>query len=211
MLALPSLTVAECPKAIWHAGTGNRAMDIKQEQLSEQAIVQLQKLEYDHLLASKGLNGTLYGAWASLLTIVFLIFAPTITERDVVTGWQLVFIVAFLVGAVVFYGAFIFNRALTITAGRTREGNVARCQCSGAGRRFQWPRPHGQLRLALLPASLSWRRSVALVARAVARIPMDAPTMVVGLSAIGIRPGTGTRLGRSLLMHDHRRERARRA
>jgi hypothetical protein len=100
-------------------------MDIKHEQLSEQAIVQLQKLEYDHLLASRGLNGTLYGAWASLLTIVLLIFAPAFTEKVVVTGWQLVFIVAFLAGAVVFYGAFIFNRALTITAEQTREGTMS--------------------------------------------------------------------------------------
>lgn len=97
-------------------------MDVKDDHLSEQAIVELKKLEYDHLLASKGLNGTLYGACASLLAIIALIFAPTITQRDIVTGWQLVCIVGFLGGAVVFYGAFIFNRALRVTAERTAQG-----------------------------------------------------------------------------------------
>jgi hypothetical protein len=101
---------------------GDRAMDFNYDHLSEQAVIQLQKLEYDHLLASKGLNGTLYGAWASLFAIIVLIFAPMVTERDIVTGWQLVAIVGFLAGAVVFYGAFIFNRALRITAERTRDG-----------------------------------------------------------------------------------------
>jgi hypothetical protein len=97
-------------------------MDVRYDHLSEQAIVELQKLDYNHQLASKGLNGTLFGACASVLAILVLIFAPAVTGTHVVTGWQLVCIVALLGAAVVFYGAFIFNRALSITAERTKDG-----------------------------------------------------------------------------------------
>jgi hypothetical protein len=102
--------------------TENETMDVKCDNLSEPAIIELQKLEYGHLLASKGLNGTLYGACASLVAIIALIFASLVTGREIVTGWQLVAIVGCLAGAVVFYGAFIFNRALRITAEHTPEG-----------------------------------------------------------------------------------------
>lgn len=97
-------------------------MDVKYDHLSEQAIVELQRLDYNHQLASKGLNGTLFGACASVLAILVLIFAPAITGAHVVTGWQLVAIVALLGAAVVFYGAFIFNRALSLDLERTKEG-----------------------------------------------------------------------------------------
>jgi hypothetical protein len=97
-------------------------MDIRYDHLSEQAIVELQKLDYNHQLAAKGLNGTLFGACASVLAILVLIFAPAVTGVHTVDGWQLVAIVALLGAAVVFYGAFIFNRALSITAERTKDG-----------------------------------------------------------------------------------------
>jgi hypothetical protein len=97
-------------------------MDVRYDHLSEQAIVELQRLDYNHQLASKGLNGTLFGACASVLAILVLIFAPAITGVQVVDGWQLVAIVAMLGAAVVFYGAFIFNRALSIDLERTKDG-----------------------------------------------------------------------------------------
>ena len=97
-------------------------MDVKYDHLSEQAIVELQRLDYNHQLASKGLNGTLFGACASVLAILVLIFAPVVTGAHVVTGWQLVAIVALLGASVVFYGAFIFNRALSLDLERTKDG-----------------------------------------------------------------------------------------
>jgi hypothetical protein len=97
-------------------------MDVKYDHLSEQAIVELRRLDYNHQLAAKGLNGTLFGACASVLAILVLIFAPAVTGAHTVDGWQLVAIVALLGAAVVFYGAFIFNRALSIDLERTKDG-----------------------------------------------------------------------------------------
>ncbi len=84
--------------------------------LSEETIIALKKLEYDFQIGRLGLQGTLWGASAALFTIILMVFAPMVTKKDIVEGWQLVIIVALVVLAVVFYGAFVFNRALKISA-----------------------------------------------------------------------------------------------
>jgi hypothetical protein len=80
--------------------------------VSEEGIVQLKKQELDYLVARVGLQGTLWGAWACLVVIVLIVLSPTFTSRNIIEGWQTVAIVAVMVVSVVFYGAFIFQRAL---------------------------------------------------------------------------------------------------
>src|SRR3954453_17607471 len=82
-------------------------------QLSEDAIFALKKQEHDYLIARVGLQGTLWGAWACLIVIGLIILSPWLINKTVVDGWQVVAIVAIMMGAVVFYGTFIFKRALT--------------------------------------------------------------------------------------------------
>jgi hypothetical protein len=84
-------------------------------ELSEETILLLKKQEHDYLIARIGLQGTLWGAWACLVVIVLVVASPAFTTRNVVEGWQIVTIVVAMVGAIVFYGTFIFKRALTAT------------------------------------------------------------------------------------------------
>jgi hypothetical protein len=44
--------------------------------------------------------------------IVLIVLSPTFTSRNIIEGWQIIAIVAIMVVSVVFYGAFIFQRAL---------------------------------------------------------------------------------------------------
>jgi hypothetical protein len=85
-------------------------------ELSEETILLLKKQEHDYLIARIGLQGTLWGAWACLIVIVLLVVWPAFAPRNVVEGWEIVTIVIAMVGAIVFYGTFIFKRALTATA-----------------------------------------------------------------------------------------------
>src|SRR5205814_8850126 len=64
---------------------------------------------------------TASGAWACLIVIVVIVLLPIFTTEPVVKGWEIVVIVIAIVGAIVFYGTFIFKRALTATGqiGRT--------------------------------------------------------------------------------------------
>jgi hypothetical protein len=80
--------------------------------LDEAAIVQLKKQELDYLIARVGLQGTLWGAWACLIVVTLIVLSPTFTSRNIIEGWQIVAIVGVMVVSVVFYGAFIFQRAL---------------------------------------------------------------------------------------------------
>ena len=84
-------------------------------QLSEEAIIILKKQEHDYLIARIGQQGTLWGAWACLIVIVLIVISPAFTTRNVVEGWQIVTIVVAMVAAIVFYGTFVFKRALTAT------------------------------------------------------------------------------------------------
>src|SRR3954453_7052377 len=85
-------------------------------ELSEEAIISLKKLEYDYLIARVGLQGTLWGTWAALAALVIIVLSPMFTTRNVVSGSGLVVIVVVMVVAIVAYGAFIFDRALSVTA-----------------------------------------------------------------------------------------------
>jgi hypothetical protein len=83
-------------------------------ELSEDAIIRLKKQEHDYLIARVGLQGTLWGAWACLIVIVLIVVSPAFTTRNVVEGWEIVAIVVAMVGSIVFYGTFIFQRALNV-------------------------------------------------------------------------------------------------
>jgi hypothetical protein len=83
--------------------------------LSEETIIALKKLEYDHKIGRLGLQGTLAGACAAFFLIVLIVFAPIVTKKEIVEGWQLVIIVALVAGSVLFYGAFVFHRTLSLS------------------------------------------------------------------------------------------------
>ena len=82
----------------------------------------LTKLQNDHQLAQLGLRGTLFGSVASLITIVMIVVVQVATDRHIVEGWAFAGMVAAIVLPVTFYGAFIFNRALTVSANVAAEG-----------------------------------------------------------------------------------------
>jgi hypothetical protein len=84
-------------------------------QLSEETIIALKKLERDYLVAQLGLKGTLTGACGCLIVIVLIIVSPMFIARNLVGGWQVVAIVVSMVVSVVLYGAFIFERSLTMS------------------------------------------------------------------------------------------------
>lgn len=86
------------------------------QELKDETIVRLRKLDNDYLLAKEGLKGTLLGAFACLFVIILIEVLPAFTPRHLVEGWQVVVIVGAMVASVVFYGAFIFDRALRVAA-----------------------------------------------------------------------------------------------
>jgi hypothetical protein len=82
-------------------------------ELSEETVLLLKAQEHDYLIARIGLQGTLWGAWACLVVIGLIVISPAFMVHPVIEGWQIVTIVLAMVGAIVFYGTFIFKRALT--------------------------------------------------------------------------------------------------
>jgi len=84
--------------------------------LDDKTVVELTKLKYDHDLATLGLQGTLWGAWASLAAIVIIVVVQVMTQRYVLQGKSLAATVGIMAAAVTFYGAFVFNRALSVSA-----------------------------------------------------------------------------------------------
>ena len=83
---------------------------------SQEGLIALKKLEYDYSIGRLGLQGTLWGAWAALVAIILIVFAPIFTGKDTIEGWQIVGIVGLIAVASVAYGAYVFNRALKISA-----------------------------------------------------------------------------------------------
>ena len=83
------------------------------QELSEETVLLLKKQEHDYLIARVGLQGTLWGAWACLVVILLIVLSPAFTARSILEGWQVVAVVGIMVCAIVFYGTFIFKRALT--------------------------------------------------------------------------------------------------
>jgi hypothetical protein len=100
-------------------------MDPGETSSDENTKVMLAKLGYDHQIARLGLQGTLYGAWASLVAIVAIVIAQVATERYVVQGWAFATMVGLIVISVTAYGAFIFDRALTVSAKVDKEGHIS--------------------------------------------------------------------------------------
>jgi hypothetical protein len=90
--------------------------------LDDRTQITLTKLRYDHEIARLGLQGTLWGAWASLAALVVIVIAQVMTERYVVQGWAFAVMAAVMAMSVTFYGAFIFDRALNISAKVEKEG-----------------------------------------------------------------------------------------
>lgn len=100
-------------------------MDADEESPDDQTKIALAKLEYDYQIARLGLQGTLWGAWASLIAIVAIVAVQVITERYVVQDWAFATMVATIVLSVTFYGAFIFDRALTISVKIEKNGSIS--------------------------------------------------------------------------------------
>jgi hypothetical protein len=90
--------------------------EILPERLSEESYIALKKLEGDHLLGRTGLRGTLYGLLGALLTLLVIVFMPVYSSKFVVEGWQVVAMVAVFIIPVMFFGSFVFDRALKISA-----------------------------------------------------------------------------------------------
>ena len=88
------------------------------ERLTEDAYIRLKKLEYDYTLARVGLTGTLWGAWAILVTILVVVLVPVFSPsaKSIVSGSEVVWMVVAFVVPVVFYGSFIFGVALFLSA-----------------------------------------------------------------------------------------------
>jgi hypothetical protein len=82
--------------------------------------VSLVKIEASFTIARLGLQGTLIFSIFCLLSILGIVYSPLILKRDIIEGWQIVSIVFLMVAAVVFFGAFIFDRALKLSARRDR-------------------------------------------------------------------------------------------
>src|SRR5690242_14884532 len=96
--------------------------DVLPSNLSEEAIIRLKKLEYDHKTVRLGLQGTLWGAWASLASLLAIILVPAYLGRPVLIGNQIVWAIGVFVIPIVAYGAFIFKAALDVAAKVDRTG-----------------------------------------------------------------------------------------
>jgi hypothetical protein len=90
--------------------------------MSDTNEVILAKLYYDNQLARLGLQGTLWGAWASLFAIATIAVVQVVFDRYVIKDWAFFAMVTVIVTSVTFYGVFIFNRALTVSAEIGKEG-----------------------------------------------------------------------------------------
>ena len=93
----------------------------------------LAKLQYDHELAQLGLSGTLKGACAALVAIVVIAAVQIWLDRYVVQGWSFAALVAAIVVPITFYGAFIFKRALDVSARIEKSGGSFSASSSEKG------------------------------------------------------------------------------
>jgi hypothetical protein len=89
----------------------------------DQIRVALTKLENDYRIARLGLQGTLWGAWASLAALVAIVGVQVWAEHYIVQGWAFTAMVAAIVIPVTAYGAFIFHEALSISVNVRRDGS----------------------------------------------------------------------------------------
>jgi hypothetical protein len=75
-----------------------------------------QEIQLASDLNALGLRGTLAGALAGVALAAALAATGAFSERIAITGWHICFIVAVISVAVVFFGAFVFNRSAKIVA-----------------------------------------------------------------------------------------------
>ena len=85
--------------------------------------VKLEQIKLRNELATLGLQGTLMGALASCFVIVALALIGAFSPKVQITGKHLCIITGIMALAVVFYGAYIFERSLHVAA--ELEGNKA--------------------------------------------------------------------------------------
>src|SRR5262249_43991961 len=119
------------------------AMENGEKYSDDRTKIALTKLKYDHDLATLGLQGTLWGSWASLGAIVIIVVAQVMTERYVLQGWPLAATVAVITLAVTFYGAFIFDRALSVSARVQSQGGASLSASSGGATSAPAGKGHG--------------------------------------------------------------------
>jgi hypothetical protein len=105
--------------------------DILPERLSEDAYIALKKLECDHFLARVGLQGTLWGAVATLITLMVIVFIPVFSSKSIVDHWEVVGMAAVFVIPITLYGSFVFDRALKMSARIDKEGLSGQAQSEG--------------------------------------------------------------------------------
>jgi hypothetical protein len=67
-------------------------------------------------LGRYGLKGTLYGAWAFAFLFLVIAVVQLWTDRYVVQGGWFVAMVAIVAVCVALYGAFVFNKSLSLSA-----------------------------------------------------------------------------------------------
>ena len=81
-------------------------------ELTENTILLLKKQEHEYLIARIGLQGTLWCAIGCLIVVILIVVSPMFITHNIIDGWQVVAIVIAMVVSIVFYGTFIFKRAL---------------------------------------------------------------------------------------------------
>jgi hypothetical protein len=86
--------------------------------------LELRKVALPIELATYGLRGTLFGTFAGLFAIVVLAGISAFSERIQITGTQLCIMTAIIAVTVALYGAFVFQRSLSI-AGQWGEKGIS--------------------------------------------------------------------------------------
>lgn len=84
----------------------------------------LEKLRLDHELGRYGLKGAFFGTIIAISAVVIIAIAQLVVGRNVVEGWAFTGLWAAIIIPAIFYGAFVFNRVLSIE-GKIKEGEGA--------------------------------------------------------------------------------------
>jgi preprotein translocase subunit SecF len=88
--------------------------ELKRLELEQQH--ELKSLELQNQVANFGLQGTLWGTWAALGAIVLIALVQIFFNRYVVQGFAFATMVGTIAIPVALYGAFIYNRSLSLAA-----------------------------------------------------------------------------------------------
>jgi hypothetical protein len=96
--------------------------ELKKLELEQQH--ELKTLELQNQVANFGLQGTLWGTWAALAAIALIALVQIFFDRYVVQGFAFATMVGTIAIPVALYGAFIYNRTLSL-AGNLKRGEVS--------------------------------------------------------------------------------------